>query len=232
MPCYNEEGVIERVVRAYYNEIIAKENDAEFIVINDCSSDATEKIIERLAAELPRLKILKTPHNSGHGKALRLGYEAASKRYVFQADSDNQFDPAQFWKLYEYRETYDLVLGFRQCRQDPFHRLILSKIIACVNFLLFGVVIRDANCPFRLIDNDKLQAMLKIIDRQALAPNIMISILAKKKNMKVKEIPLIHYPRKTGTVSLASWRLIRFSLRGLKQLLEFKTAINSSPASL
>jgi glycosyltransferase involved in cell wall biosynthesis len=225
MPCYNEKDGIEEVVKTYYNEVISRIDDSELIVIDDCSKDATFVILERLKDELLRLKVMKTPLNSGHGKAMRMGYEAAQKEWVFQVDSDNQFEAKEFWKLYTLRGNYNFVLGFRKVRHDPLHRLVLTRLIRFMNLIFFGVWINDANCPFRLIKKQVLDELLKQTPREALAPNIIISILAKKKGIKMEEVPIAHYARKTGIVSINGWKLFKFSLKGLGQLIMFKRLI-------
>ncbi|OGW75516.1 MAG: hypothetical protein A2Z72_05760, partial [Omnitrophica bacterium RBG_13_46_9] len=182
----------------------------------------TRDILEGLRGELPGLRVLKTEINSGHGRAIRMGYESAIKEYVFQVDSDNQFDPGDFRKLYELRDDYDFIVGLRKTRCDPAHRLILSKTIRLAIFLIFGVWIKDANCPFRLIKRKVLIELLEPIDKDALAPNIMVSILAKKKGVRMTEVPVAHYGRKTGSVSIIKWKLIRFALGGLRQLVVFR----------
>lgn len=225
MPSYNEEEIIEKVIRNYYDEIILKIDDSEFIAVDDCSKDSTYNILTNLQTQLPKLKVLRTPVNSGHGKAIRMAYEIAKGDYVFQIDSDNQFVSKDFWKLYPLRVNYDFVLGFRKTRRDPMVRLFLSRVIRIVNFILFGVWIKDVNCPFRLIKKMVLEQLLIFIDTEALTPNIMLSILAKTKRIKMIEIPIIHYARKTGVVSLIDWKLIKFVLRGFKQLLILKKSL-------
>jgi len=222
MPCYNEDAVIEKVVRAWHDEVISRIDGSEMIVIDDCSRDNTHNILERLKSEFPGLRVLKTVVNSGHGKAMRLGYESSVKEYVFQVDSDNQFEAGEFWKLYALKDSYDFILGFRKKRQDSITRLILTRIIRFMNLLLFRVWIKDVNCPFRLIKREILCELLKGVDKEALAPNIMISILARRRKIKMAEILVAHHQRKTGVVSIANLRLFKFALKGFKQLMAMK----------
>ncbi|MFC1752195.1 glycosyltransferase family 2 protein [Thermoproteota archaeon] len=221
MPCYNEGDVIEEVVRSYYKTIISKIDDSEFIIVNDCSTDSTPQVLEALNRELPSLKIIKTPVNSGYGIAIRTGYEAAQKQWVFQVDSDNQFEAGDFWKLYELKDKHNFVLGIRQKRHDAFFRLILTKILRLTNFLIMGVWIRDVNCPYRLIKREALDRFLASIDRKSLIPNILISILAKR-NIDIAQVPITHHERKTGIVSIRKWGLIKFALRGFLQIITFR----------
>ncbi len=222
IPCYNEEDVIEKVVRIYCGDIISKISDSELIAIDDRSTDDTYKILKKLSSEFPQLKVLQPSVNGGHGKAIRMGYEAAEKEYVFQVDSDDQFEAEDFWKLYALKDDYDFILGFRKIRHDPLPRLLLTKIIRLMNLILFGVWLKDANCPFRLIRKEVLDVLLKDVDKNALAPNILISILAKKRRVKMKNVAVTHYERKTGVVSIAKWKLIKFSLRGLGQIISLR----------
>ena len=227
MPCYNEEAVIERVIKDYYCEVIAKIDDSELIVIDDCSKDNTYNILNCLKDELPKLKILRTPINSGHGKAIALGYKSAEKEFVLQTDSDGQSESSDFWKLYSLKDDYDLILGFRKQRSDPVSRMIITKVLRLINFFLFGVWIIDVNCPFRLIRKTALIELLEPVDKEALTPNIMISIIAKKKNTRMIEVPITHYKRKTGQVSITNWKLIKFIIKVFWQLLVLKRCVKT-----
>lgn len=228
MPCYNEEKVIETVIGDYYSEIIEKIADSEFIVVDDCSRDQTLHILDKMQNKLPKLKILKIPINGGHGKAIRRGYETAQKEWVFQVDSDNQFRAKDFWSLYKLTSEYDFILGFRKKRQDPPARLILARLIKLVNFILFRVWVKDANCPFRIIKRGLLRETLKHIGKGALAPNIMVSILIKMNRGKMAEIPITHYEGKTRIASLQNRKLFKFALEGFRQLWFFKKNLRTS----
>lgn len=225
MPCYNEEDIIEEVIKTCHSEIISKIDDSELIVVDDCSTDNTPAILKKLANEIPNLRTFRPEVNSGHGKVARMGYEAACKDWVFQIDSDNQFGMGEFWKLYDFKDEYSFILGNRKIRYDPLHRLILAKIIRFVNLIIFRVWLNDANCPFRLIKRQIHNELLAEVNKEALAPNIMIAILAKKRGVRIKEVSVAHHKRNTGSVSIASWKLIKFCLKGLKQLLEFRKSL-------
>ncbi|MFA6583579.1 MAG: glycosyltransferase family 2 protein [Elusimicrobiaceae bacterium] len=225
MPVYNEGEIIAATVREYYDTVIGKMTDAELIVVNDCSTDNTGAILAELAKELPKLKVITPEKNGGHGKAILLGYEAASKDLVFQTDSDNQFEPDDFRTLWAYKDKCGMILGYRRNRRDPLHRLLLTKIVRASINIVFGTDIRDANCPFRLMNRIQLHSLLKTIPADSLAPNIMLSILFKKRGFCFTEVPVSHRERKTGTVSIVRLKLLRFALKGLGQLLKLRRTI-------
>jgi glycosyltransferase involved in cell wall biosynthesis len=213
MPAYNEEDIIEKSVRDFYNEIVNKIDDSELIVVDDWSTDDTPIILKNLKKDLPKLIIVKTPRNSGHGKAMLLGLETAGKDFIFQTDSDYQHDPKEFWKLYPYMEHYDIVLGYRKRREDTLVRKLISRFARLLNSMLFGVSLHDTNCPFRIYRRSALKKIFTLLDKNVFAPAIHICIIASHLGMSIKEIGVTHYPRTTGKVSIMGIKLLRICIR-------------------
>lgn len=228
MPVYNEEEIIEKTVRDYHSEIVGALPGSEMIIVNDCSTDSTPIILDRLAAELEGVKVITPPRNGGHGKALRLAYENAGKSLVFHTDSDYQFDPKDFWKLYEEIGANDLVIGYRAVRHDPLPRLVITNILRLSNIALFGYDLRDANSPFRIIRKECLDAGLGIIPPGVFAPSIMLAVTARRLGYIVKEIPVTHLPRLTGEVSIKKWKLLKACLTSLSQNYELRKTLDSA----
>ena len=222
MPVYNEEEIIQQTVRDYHSEIVKQLPGSEMVIVDDCSTDGTPAILGKLERELEGIKVLKPERNGGHGKALRLAYENAKLSLIFHTDSDYQFDPEDFWKLYAEIEDHDLVIGYRAMRHDPLPRLVITNILRASNMAIFGFNIRDANSPFRLIRKECLEECLKVIDPEAFAPSIMLAITARSMGYRVKEIPVTHLPRLTGEVSIKKWKLIKACLLSLSQNIELK----------
>lgn len=230
MPVYNEEEIIQQTVRDYHSEIVKQLPGSEMVIVNDCSTDGTPTILGKLENELEGIKVLKPERNGGHGKALRLAYENAKLSLVFHTDSDYQFDPKDFWKLYAEIEDHDLVIGYRATRHDPFPRLVITNILRASNMVIFGFNIRDANSPFRLIRKECLEECLKVIDTDAFAPSIMLTISARWMGYRVKEIPVTHLPRLTGEVSIKKWKLLKACIRSLSQNIELKKRLRDYKA--
>ncbi len=223
MPCYNEEGCIEAVIRAWIGEAGQRAPSLEVIVVDDGSRDRTGAILDRLAPELPSLRVIHQS-NAGHGRALRAALEAARGEWIFHVDSDDQFDPRDFWKLWDLRNDYDYLCGYRVTRHDPLHRLIISRVLRLLNFAVFGVALRDANVPFKLIRRPALDRILPMIPRDVFAPSIMMSI-AGKRLFRFREIPVSHRARRTGRISIVRLRLLNACLRCAKELWAFRAAV-------
>ncbi len=222
MPVYNEQEVIEKVVRQYYAEIVAKIDGSELIVVNDGSIDSTPDILGRLARELPRLNIVNIVKNSGHAKALRAGFSRVKNPLIFHVDSDDQFKVSDFWKLYREAGENDIVLGWRMRRDDPFYRKAVSSIVRLVDAVVFGVLIKDINSPFKIIKTSVFQDVINDIPPNPFAISILIAILAKHKGYRIAEIPVSHYKRRTGKSSISNMRLLRGCWFGLVDILALK----------
>jgi dolichol-phosphate mannosyltransferase len=227
MPVYNEEEIIEKTLRDFHSEIILHLPGSEMVIVDDCSTDSTPMVLGKLENELEGIKVLKPEKNGGHGKALRLAYENAKLSLVFHTDSDYQFDPKDFWKLYAEIDNNDLVIGYRAVRHDPIPRLLITNIMRASNMAIFGFNVRDANSPFRLIRRECLQECLKVIDPEAFAPSIMLAITAKWMGYRVKEIPVTHLPRLTGEISIKKWKLLKACMRSLSQNIELKKRLRA-----
>ena len=194
------------------------------IVINDGSRDGTGAILDRLAREIPELRVIHQP-NGGHGSAVLTGYRAAIDSptdYVFQTDSDDQFRPEDFWKLWEARGQSPFICGYRKERQDARTRLFITKVVVVLNFVLFGAWMRDSNVPYRLMKASYLDRLLHLVPSGVFAPNIFLSVLAVKSGSRLLEIPIRHEDRKTGTVSILRWKLLKVCFRCARELFVFR----------
>lgn len=232
MPAYNEEEIIELSVREWYDEVIAKVPGSELIVVNDCSKDRTGDVLARLAQEFPGLKSVRPERNGGHGKALRLGFRHATQEYVFQTDSDRQHDPAEFWKLWELRERNDFVFGIRAERADGAFRVFITRSMRFVNFLIWTIWIRDANCPFKLMRRGPMMKVLEQVPEDSFIPMVMVSILARKSKFRVAEITVRHLPRRGGQQSLKGFlRWFKVAAKCSAQLFKLRLSFRSLPAA-
>ncbi len=231
IPAYNEEACIEHVIKNWIEGLsnyIPKEN-FKILIINDGSRDQTGKILDELVPRYPEL-IAKHQLNGGHGNAVVNGYKMAvelNSTYIFQTDSDDQFVPEDFKKFWEIRAQSDFILGFRQVRHDDPFRLIITRILKYSLLFIYGTYISDANIPFRLYKASFLKKLLSVLPQSTpFAPNVFLSILAKKSGQKLFNIPVIHKERETGEVSIKHFKLLKVCWQSFKELVAFRIHLN------
>jgi dolichol-phosphate mannosyltransferase len=220
VPVYNEEMSIEKVIRDWSK--VLPEVEFDLIIVNDGSIDKTSLVISKQKEKIKNL-ILINKINQGHGKAICDGYEFALKNnynYIFQTDSDDQFFSSDFKKLWDTKnnENYDIVLGNRYKRNDPFLRLFLSKVVLHTLLkIFFKKKIIDPNIPFRLINSNFLKDFFKLNPKQFIAPNIIMTLHAKK----ILFIDVKHVKRSYGEISWSLKKLFKFGFILLKDLINY-----------
>lgn len=227
MPVYNEEDCIGNVVNSWLDEL-ATHSDVEsyqIMIVNDGSTDNTQGVLEKLENEHGERMVIVNQANAGHGAAIMTGYHRAVKTsadYVFQTDSDDQLLPSDFDKLWSRRTESDMLLARRLQRDDPFSRLVITRILRAFLSLYFSVSIPDSNNPYRLFKKTWLAAQLEKIPENSLAPNIMLSVIAAKQKVNLQHIGVNHQKRATGKSVLVSKKLITLCFNVVHQLREFK----------
>jgi len=198
LPAYNEEANVERVVRDCTAYLEGTGLDYELLVVNDGSRDRTGEVLARLATELPRLRPLTHPQNRGYGAALRTGFDAAQKRFVFYMDGDGQFDIKELDLLLPLATDDDsIVTGYRIERRDPFLRRLNAKLFGgWLVRILLNVYVRDLNCAFKLIPKKVLDAIT--LESTGALINAELYGRSVRKGFGIKEVGVHHYPRTAG----------------------------------
>lgn len=225
VPVYNEEGVLEELVEDLGRELSSLVGEFEVIVVDDASTDGTPRILERLAQDRPWLHVHRAGQNTGHGPSVSRGLALARAEWIFQIDSDGQFVVAELSRLWSRRADCDLALGVRAERDDPMHRLLLSRLVRIAVSLLAGRRVRDANTPFRLLRREVWADLEPLMAPGTLAPNILVTLGAAVRGWRILDVPVSHRARERGTSTLRALRLVRFSLRGLGQLLAYRVRL-------
>ena len=197
LPAYNEEANVERVVRRVVAHLDGLGLDYELIVVDDGSADRTGEILDRLQAELPRLRPQHHPKNRGYGAALRTGFDAAQMPYVFYMDGDGQFDIKDLDQLLPLASEDCIVTGYRIERRDPFMRRLNARLFGgWLVRVMLGVRVRDLNCAFKLIPKKVLDSMT--LESTGALINAELYGYAIRRGFGIREVGVHHYPREAG----------------------------------
>ena len=231
MPVFNEAEVIEALILDLERELVPAVEGVQVVVVDDASTDETPAILGRLATDRPWLRVERPARNAGHGPSVVRGLGLARAEWIFQIDSDGQFLVSEFSRLWERRDDGDVVLGVRVDRNDPLHRLVLSRTVRIATSLLAGRRVPDPNTPFRLVRHTVWDDLRPFVGNGTLAPNIFVTLAAAVRGWRIVEVPVTHLPRETGTVSLRALKLVRFSARGLGQLVALRYRLARVPPS-
>ncbi|MCU0497793.1 MAG: glycosyltransferase family 2 protein [Anaerolineae bacterium] len=196
-PAYNDMGTIASMIVSAM--LIAEEltDDYEIIVINDGSQDFTPQILDRLAADYPRVRVVHHVQNRGYGGALRTGFESATKEWIFYTDGDAQYDVRDLRNLYPLiAPGIDMAQGYKTQRSDPWYRILIGGIYHQVVSRMFGLKVRDVDCDFRIIHR-------RVFDKVKLTRNsgvICVEMMKKIQDhgFKIVQAPVSHHHRVHG----------------------------------
>src|SRR3989339_93231 len=151
VPVYNEEESLRDLFGEILKVMTPMRNDYEVIFVDDCSSDASSKIINDFCDEFPEVAMnLPLTERSGQTYALKQGLESAIGKIVISLDADLQNDPGDIPRLLEkMKEGYDCVCGWRKSRQDTVLKAAMSKFGNVMQRLFTGMKIHDVSCTLR-----------------------------------------------------------------------------------
>ena len=222
IPAYNEEENIEAVAKEWHEVVAKVGSESRLVIIDDGGKDSTYEKLLKLQEELPQLEPI-TKANSGHGGTVLFGYNYALEKgakYIFQTDSDGQTIPSEFWTLWEQRENYDIQIGHRKGRQDGLSRVFVTKTLKLVLFFSFGLWIKDANTPFRLMSAKSLQEYIDQIPKDYNLSNVLLTVIYEKNKRRIRYIPITFRPRQGGENSINLKKIIPIGKKALKDFRE------------
>lgn len=211
-PMYNEVQTVEPMVLEALEVLENLVDDYEVIIVDDGSSDGSEKIAADLAHRYSRVRYVEHSENQGYGAALRTGLQSASKELVFYTDCDRPIALEDIGRALPLIESgADLVAGYRVDRYDTPRRFLYSKIYNFLCRLLFHIPVRDVNFSFKLLKRElldcvRLSAGSVFIDGELLAEAVRCGY-------RVVEIPVEYFPRNSGKSSFDGLDAALYTLR-------------------
>jgi glycosyltransferase involved in cell wall biosynthesis len=156
---HNEASVIADEIRSFHDAIIRRLPGSELVIAEDGSRDGTRECIVETAREVP-LRLLGGTERLGYRRAVLNALSATDAEWICLCDSGLKHDPADFWKLWEAHEGYDLIVGRRTNRQDQWYRRVFTFGFNFVVRRLFAIPLRDSDSGLRLMRRPVAEAVL------------------------------------------------------------------------
>ena len=215
-PAYQDWGTIASQVVLVSRVLRKLSDDWEVIVVNDGSLDQTGEVLQELEKLCPNLRVVTHPVNRGYGGALRSGFAAATKEWVFYTDGDAQYDVRELELLWQAREGADLVNGFKIARSDPLHRIAVGRIYHWLVRLAFGLETPDVDCDFRLLRRAIFDEIRLTRDTGLICVELVAKI--EKSGFHSRYVPVHHYHRLHGRSQFFNFRRVAQVALGLSRL--------------
>ena len=200
VPVYNEAALIETTLR----RVLASPVDKEVLVVDDASTDGTDRVLARLGEELP-IRVFRQPRNMGKGAAVRRGFQEACGDILLIQDADLEYDPADYPALIApiLRGEADAVMGSRFLAQKPhfftpqgdpfFTHYIGNRLIIWLTNLLYGFHASDYEGCYKAFTNEVIRATPVRANEFEFDNELICKLLRRRR--RIVEVPIHYTPR-------------------------------------
>lgn len=220
IPVFNERDNLVPLWRELTVALEGIGRSFEVIFVDDGSSDGSTDVLEGIARQDTRARVIALRRNYGQSAALQAGIQHASGSVIAIMDADLQNNPADLpLLLCKLDEGYDLVQGWRRRRQDPFWSRRVPSLVA--NWLIArvtGVAVHDLGCALKVMRYPIAQELELYGDMHR-----FITILAYARGARWTEVEVSHRPRRHGQSKYGLSRTLRvlWDLITVKYLLSY-----------
>ena len=197
IPAYNEGARIERTLDRVMSCVEQQAWDAEVLVVDDGSVDATAAIIARWMEAHPRLHLVKNEGNRGKGYSVRNGLLQAAGEVVMFTDADLSAPMEEAERLLAaIADGADVAIGSRwmdktrQTIHQPLYRRFFGRCFNWVTRTVMGLPFKDTQCGFKAFRRPAAQVIFRLqrIERWGFDPEILF--IARKLGYQIREVPV------------------------------------------
>jgi glycosyltransferase involved in cell wall biosynthesis len=203
VPAFNEESTISIIADKLLNLYLVNNIKKEIIIVNDCSTDKTDYLIQNIIQLNPTAEIIYIKHekNLGKGAAIHSGIKNATGDYLIIQDADLEYDPSEINKLLKpVLEGYaDVVYGSRFIGGSP-HRILFfwhtigNKFLTFLSNFFTNLNLTDMETCYKLFKTSIIKTISLQEKRFGFEPEIT-SKIAKIKGIRIYEVGISYYGR-------------------------------------
>lgn len=203
IPVYNEVHNIDILYEKNAAVLRNIGKDYEIVFVNDGSRDGSLEKLKELKNKDPKVRIISFKRNHGQTAAMDAGFKYSTGDVIVTMDADLQNDPADIPLLLEQLDKYDAVIGWRHKRNDPWIKLVSSKIANWVRNKLSGETVTDTGCSLKAYKRYCLQDLKLFNGMHRFLPTLI-----KLEGYTVGEVKVSHHPRLYDSSKYGVWNRV------------------------
>ena len=205
IPLYNEEQLICTTLQNVLDvQMPACITSFEVIIVDDCSSDLSNKVVSDFIVGKTNVRLLKHEINKGKGAAVRTGINGASGEVFLIQDADLELSPKDIPLMLE--TMHELKVGFiNGSRYMPgvyrplssYRRYLFNKLFTLITSILINVRLTDMACGYKLFTRELYDKINLKENRFGFEAELIIKAMRIRKN-NIAEVPVRYFPRNEG----------------------------------
>ncbi len=211
VPVYNERTVVERSLALVLAAPLPENMEREIILVDDCSTDGTSEILERLAAKEPCIHLTRKQVNEGKGAAVRSAIHLATGDFCIVQDADLEYDPSEYPRLLRplLDGNADAVFGSRylvseQTRALPFWHSMINKYLTLLSNMFCNLNLTDMETGYKVFRTDLLKSIPIRSNRFGFEPEITMKCA--KRKLRIYEVPISYHGRTYEEGKKIGWK--------------------------
>lgn len=214
IPAYNEAATIHKILNKVKDVQLLDNIKKELIIVNDCSTDATNEAVAKYMNENPSVNIQYFEHevNKGKGAALHTGISKASGEFMIIQDADLEYDPNEYNDLLKpvLSGDADVVYGSRFQGSKP-HRILFfwhtigNKFLTFLSNMFNNLNLSDMETCYKMFNTKIIQGIRLKEKRFGFEPEVTAKI-SKIKGIRIYEVGISYYGRTYEDGKKIGWK--------------------------
>lgn len=207
MPVFNEAATVAEIIQ----KVLAQRPVQQLVVVDDASTDGTREKLQALAANEPRLLLVRHDVNQGKGAALRTGFAQATAPVVIVQDADLEYDPIEYFQLLApiLYGNADVVFGSRFLGSRA-HRVLYywhwvgNNFLTTLSNMAANLNMTDMEACYKAFRREVIQTVKIEENRFGFEPEI-VAKMAKLK-VRIYEVAISYYGRTYAEGKKITWQ--------------------------
>ena len=208
MPIYNERWTLDDIVRQTLGSPVPLE--IELVAVDDCSSDGSWEVLQRLASQDPRIKAVRHPRNRGKGAAIRTAIEHMTGQVAVIQDADLEYDPREYPLLLApiLAGKADAVFGSRFTSHARrvlfFWHAVVNTGLTLISNMLNDLNLTDMETCYKAFRREVIQSIDLREDRFGFEPEITAKLA--RGHFRIYEVGISYWGRTYEEGKKIGWK--------------------------